>query len=202
MTLRGYIAAVLAGLALFTPVAAEANTTIIAPPESGSPYQAWIEAAMVPTPELSVEIVESDRNDPAWPCEGTDYPDPVGCVVPSERRIFGEPRAINRSFVFHELGHIFDSAVLTDWDRERFSALARIPMPWWYEPSRWHQAPAEYFAESYALCAIVGPRIYFPRMTRPDDSWIKPRQHYQICTLIQRASERHRPYGAASRAKG
>ncbi len=182
-------AALLALLAsLVLAATAHGATVIVEPSGSHLPYQRWVDEAKVPTPDLSITVIEGAPGQPGWACTtGYDYSDPMACAVPSERTIYVDPEGFDRWSFEHEIGHLFDAYVLNEAERERFSQLARIPLPWWYAPEAWHQSPAEYFAENYAACAVRGDRIPFSIIERPNETSIQPRQHFQICTLIERA---------------
>jgi hypothetical protein len=139
MTFRRVLASLVV-LALF-PAAAQAHTTIIEPPGSPHPYQAWVDQSDSPTPEVTLNLVEVSE-----PCGVRDT---VGCTdgtstielaanlsSPEARRVF-----------FHELGHVFDQEVLTPGERERETVLLhRGGDPW--EPM-----VEEAFADSYSWCA-------------------------------------------------
>jgi hypothetical protein len=82
---------VLAGLLAGT---AQAQTTIIEPMGSHFPYQRWTEEARVPTPTLTVTLLETTTG-----CE-----EALGCAGPEEIELMA-PIAGEATF-FHELGHV------------------------------------------------------------------------------------------------
>lgn len=186
---RGLVLGVV--LAVLMTGSAQAHTTIIESTDSHMPYQQWVDEANVPTPDVTVTVIEASTESPEWSCSGIDYGVAPACVVLEERTIYIDPTKVapvGREFFFHELAHIFDPLVLSDQERERFAAILRLPMPWWYPTEIWHQAPAEYFAGMFSQCAIRGPRIpEFVRLLRPNGTTINQRQKFQICTLISRA---------------
>src|SRR6202000_1807748 len=91
--------------------------------------------------------------------------------------------------LMHELGHVFDMAVLRDADRARFRAIMHRPAGQW-----WVGDPplGEWFAESYSWCAryaTPGPSqrttaLYGYRPTRT--------QYGRACALIRSAAARNR----------
>ena len=52
--------AAMAALALLVPTAAAAHTTITEPAGSHFPYQQWIDESAVPTPDVTIEVVEEE----------------------------------------------------------------------------------------------------------------------------------------------
>lgn len=158
MTLSRLLA-VLVVLTLF-PTAAEARTTIIEPQQSQHPYQRWVDEAYVPTPTVTLSVIELE--DPclsviAYSC--TDELSKIELEINFEE---------DNWFFFHELGHVFDRLVVAERQRVRFGRIMKLPsLPWrGYAPiegsSVIQQGLVEWFADVYALCAI---RERFPKGT-------------------------------------
>lgn len=153
---------VLLGVALAGVGSAQAQTTIVCEPCS-HPYQRWVDEARVPTPELTVTVIETatpcggdnGRGDIALAC--TDNQSVIQlAVVPQMRETF-----------LHELGHIWDTTTMQSWQREAFVHLIRAPEKQWStavvaaeEAAYGHElfpkmGADEWFADSYAVCARV-----------------------------------------------
>jgi hypothetical protein len=127
-------------------------------------------------------------------------PEFAGCVhTHRPRTVYLRPDAQSPSGVlYHELGHSFDLLVLRHAQRRTFKRIMRLAGRGWFTGAG---APAELFAEGYALCSRFGIRrpaadklnftksVYGYRPTR--------RQHRSICKLILRAGavkrHGHRP---------
>lgn len=128
------------------PTAARAHTTIVAPAASNYPYQRWVDEAKVPTPDVTLTVIEEA-------CEGpTDSSS--ACTIPGTFIIWQAPVVRAREVFLHELGHNVDYYVLPQWMRERFQLLVHEERPWTAEPN----GSKEYFASAYAKCAILGPK--------------------------------------------
>jgi len=146
MTLSRLLAFLVA-LALF-PAAAQAHTTIIEPVGSHFPYQQWVDEARVPTPEMVIVVIEGD--DACLEQNG-------GCTAPDEGAIWVEPSRIvgrrPRAMFLHELGHNEDHAVLPAWMRERYQKIMGLTGAWFQPEAGWF-SPNEWFAETWAECAV------------------------------------------------
>jgi hypothetical protein len=129
---------------------AQAHTTITCEPCS-YPYQQWVDEAKVPTPDVTLTVVEvTDSN--GCPTRVLAY---TGCT--SEQLIWLDPQAAYpRHLFFHEVGHNFDTDLLPAWGRERFMSLYGLSGEWQVdtEPAP-TETPSELFAEVYAGCAIL-----------------------------------------------
>lgn len=158
---------------------AQGGTKVVAPPDSPYPYQAWADRARVPTPDLTIAVVEDDER-----CEGESS----ACTELGAATIWLDPwlsggtRRDVRSTFLHELGHQFDY-VMPEWARARFLALRRDSRAWREGPN----APNEQFAEAWALCAERGQRL--GRV----DEWgygYEPsrRLHFRVCHLVRVAA--------------
>lgn len=159
----------LAALVVF-PAVAQARTTIIEPPGSHFPYQQWVDEAKVPTPEVTLTVIED-----ASGCEGEGS----ACTAEGAATIWADPLWSKRWDFLHEIGHNQDY-VMPDWARTRFLSLTRDPRPWRSPPN----SPHERFAEAWAACAIWGYRI----ARRPELGYLwepSPRLHRRICRLIR-----------------
>jgi hypothetical protein len=180
MTL-GRLLAFLVVLAVF-PAAAKAHTTIIEPPESQFPYQQWVDEAKVPTPPGAVEVVETDL-----PC---GYAHTAGCVNNGSIELAPPGPGEHEQELFdHELGHVFDRAILTSKWRTRFAALVGRPGDPWFPNVE------EAFADTYSLCAR---RPRFPTLGRyriQQAQPLTPSKLRRACRLIDEAA---RAYAATN----
>jgi hypothetical protein len=169
------LAAVLAALAVAAP--AKATTLVLADGTVGpQPYQSWVDRAQVPTPPGKVSLHLE-------PCPGASS-DAAGCAMLDDGAIYLGPDGRAKATFFHELGHIFDAAVMTDLPRLRFAAVMHLSGPWVAAP--YTNPPGEQFAEGYALCARHrtirgiwgGGYLYTP----------DAQQHRRVCALIRQAA--------------
>lgn len=168
-------AAVLMLLAAGTAQAAA--TTLVLPDgtQRPQPYQSWVDRSLVPTPPGVVTLHLG-----GCPVAGSAG----GCVIEGERAIHLAPEGRDRQTLLHELGHVFDSAVLPSRARTRFQSLVRRPGAWAGAASS--DPPQERFAEAYALCAQrrrltdthFGMYDYAP----------SPRSHASACGIIRAAA--------------
>lgn len=120
------------------------------------PYQQWANESRMPVPAATVQVVYStlcpsactNGVDTVWIGADADTWAPV--------RLYGYPFGTiglvdQRRLVFlHELGHIFDRAVLRPDDRVAFDAIMRLHRPWTASPD----SPEDVFAQAYALAAL------------------------------------------------
>lgn len=137
---------VLASLALAG--SAQAATTIIAPVGSTVPYQRWVDEAKVPTPDVTLTVVESQGG-----CEGEGS----ACTHEGETTIWLDPApfgdevintAYAREALLHEVGHQA-SYRMPGWALSRFETMRGDARPWRSPPN----SPHEQFAEAWRLCA-------------------------------------------------
>lgn len=152
------------------------------------PYQRWIDESLMPTPDKEINIVEGTQEQLGHPCAGGEYEADACELWPGE--IILNPATVNRGIFMHEVGHDFDDDYLLNWQHERFAQTIKIRLPWRYEEWDVHSGPSEYFAEIYSICAVRGLHTPQYTMTRPNDTWLQPRQIFQACTLSQRAYAR------------
>lgn len=122
--------------------------------------QPFVAGSLVPSPPGTVVAV--DR-----PCPNFNA---LACWVPADDTIYaGGAWVWNQAFE-HEVGHVFDTRVLTDADR---AAFARIVGRW----------DVEWFADAYSICATTTrPRHWFGGGYAP-----KVAQHRRVCALIRHA---------------
>lgn len=149
-----WILGLLAAAAIWVP-AAQAQTTVIEPVGSHFPYQRWIDEAQVPTPDVTVEVIETA---PGNGCPVDQRTTKIeACTVLSERKIWvavpDVPGARPRHAFMHEVGHYFDDEDLTEWGRERFDSIYGLGGPWML-PESGQMTAGEYFAEAYAQCSV------------------------------------------------
>ena len=143
----------------------------------GGEYHRLIHAAKAPLVGGRVEL-------DLGPCPG--HPQLAACVFTRRPRTIHMRRGLRDrgAVLYHELGHVFDFEVLNRSERRRFKRLMHVHRRRWY---RGRHAPAELFADGYALCARAGPAIgSSPRRTfygyRPSTA-----QHAAVCRLIAKA---------------
>ena len=173
--LRSVIALAVVALALLAG-SAQASTLVLPDgTQRPQPYQAWVDAARVPTPPGAVTLQVA-------PCPIA--PSAGGCVFRGRREIFLSPFSRDRRTLLHELGHVFDQQVMTPGARARFQALVRRRGAW--ASSTGGDSAEEQFAEAYALCAQrtrlssthFGMYDYTP----------SPARHAQACRIIRQAA--------------
>lgn len=138
--------AVLAVLAFLMSVS-QAQATTITCGSCSLPYQQWADESKMPTPEVTINVVEEAcpglaPGEFAWACTS------MGTATIWDA-------APDRETFLHELGHNFDYYVLPVWARERFEVLTEDGRPWKADPN----GPDEGFASAYAQCAATGPRF-------------------------------------------
>jgi hypothetical protein len=176
-------------LGLLLPAGAQAQTTIIAPPGSGFPYQRWVDEAAMPTPDLSISIIEGDSEGEGWPCHVPYAPKPLAaCAFVEQGTAYFDPLGGEPRFtLYHELGHFVDVATLTDADRRWFADFIRMPVdPWLSEVT--HNTAGEDFASVYATCLRFGLRVRFTQMELEDGRYIYPKRHFRLCRWIERVT--------------
>ena len=163
-------------VALAVPTAAQAHTTIIEPEGSHFPYQQWVDEAKVPTPDITLTLIEA-------PCPEEDEVF-YACMGRAEQTIWvnlemmGRRDAWPRAIFYHEIGHFFDYLDLPEWARLRFREIRHSGRPWVDEGK--FEGLEEVFADSYSGCALDRPKVYMQR---------RPWQEYapRVCHLIQNA---------------
>lgn len=136
--------------------AAQASTQLY-----GSGYKPWMDRclkkSLVPTPETSIEIIPTDVLALSYIA-----PWPGGKLALS----FSGNQQEDCQVLRHEIGHLFDWAVLSPSERSRVACRifrVRTPVRWWsvlvdgqfLEGSEGNQGPLEWFAEGYRLAASV-----------------------------------------------
>jgi len=143
-------------------------------PYSPQPYTRWLTTFAVPAPPGYVDFGIGPCGDPL----------DLGCMtwtMPiATVRIDRSARGDRLTFA-HEMGHVFDFYVLDQigW-RPRFAALEGFA---WTTPRS-----EEYFADSYALCAL---HRHLVRTVRTDYGFrVTPTLHERICGLIRGAFAR------------
>jgi len=179
MALLGFLFALL--------IANQASAQIlIEAPEGGMPYQEWIDAAQLPTPDRTIRLIEGSSADPDWPCQPVYEPEPAKACV-DEATIYWDPAVPEpRWTLYHELGHVVDPAILTAADREWFMDFLRLEGPW-LSPLT-HDTPGENFADVFAYCMRFGLRVRYTQMELEDGRYIYPRKHYRLCKWVREAT--------------
>lgn len=129
--------------------------TVVEPAGSHFPYQRWAEASKMPTPEATIEVIETGA-EKGCPNREMNF---AGCTRPSEGKVWLAPELIAggypRGTFYHEVGHNVDFLLLPEWMRLRFMAILEMEGSWDADiekVSYW--PPSEKFAQVYAECAI------------------------------------------------
>jgi hypothetical protein len=115
------------------------------------------------------------------------------CALSSSGGVWAQ----GRFALAHELGHVFDTRVLTPSDRAWFTQLLDLTGRPWGASGGWPD-PAERFADAYAACAVgLSPAGKRDRKGRVRGGWIdvygcRPtaRQHRAICNAISESALR------------
>lgn len=147
-------------------------TAIVEPPASHHPYQRWADESKMPTPEVTLTVIEEPcyyPNDFAWGCTGS-----------GTYTIYDA--APDRETFLHEMGHNFDYYSLPSWGRERFLALTEDGRDWEADPN----GPNEGFASAYGKCAVTGPKFHGDPLLNIKGSGGSIRQttYRKICRMI------------------
>jgi hypothetical protein len=164
-------------------LAARGAVRLVAPRGQRLParWQAWAAASLVPTVRGRVTVRLTG-------CP--HVPRAAGCVYTKQPRvIYLAPRlASARGVLLHELGHVFDLAVLNDRDRARFRTIMQRPAWQWWTGTT---PLAEWFAEGYSWCAR-----YAPTAVAASDALYRYRptttQYHRVCALIRSAAAHNR----------
>jgi hypothetical protein len=176
LRLLALVVAALLG-AIVAPAPAAAATRLVLPDGTArpQPYQSWIDRSLVPTPAGTVTLHLA-------PCP-YHWDGGVACADRTDRAIYLGPGGRSRAVLLHELGHIFDAAVLTDAARGKL-AVALGARGAWDDQSR-SSAPLELFADAYSVCARHRTirAVYYA-----SNGYVAgPRQHRRACGLIRAA---------------
>lgn len=141
----------------WTPASAAAHTTIIEPIGSHFPYQRWVDESAVPTPDVSMEVIEEPAG-VGCPSLAKEVIGQFPACTDTHKHIWIGAEEIEgvhpREIFMHEVGHDFDALDMTEWARERFEALYNLPGPWFYSEQEWN-SPGEWFATAYAECSVA-----------------------------------------------
>jgi hypothetical protein len=170
-----FICVLLVGI-LAAPAGAAPTTLRSTGGDSLQRFQAWVDAAKVPTPRGDVTVVlTSCPTGPSWS---------AACAFSHGRIIHLGPNGRGRHVLLHEIGHVFDAHVLTDADRARFRRLVGAGSGPWLRPGG-GDSPGEQFAEAYAFCATTTSL----RQTRYGMYGYDatPARHRAACAVIRRA---------------
>jgi len=134
---------------------AQAQTTVVEPVGSHFPYQRWIDESEVPTPDVTVSVIETE---PGNGCPGDERTTNIeACTIIPERVIWvavpDQPNATPRAAFMHEIGHYFDAEDMPEWAREHFDSIYDLGGPWLL-PESGQVTAGEWFAEAYAQCSV------------------------------------------------
>lgn len=167
---------------------AQAHTTITCEPCS-RPYQRWVDEAKVPTPDVTLTVVEA-------PCPELAEDFAWACTAGGAYTIWdADPQTDEPKETFlHELGHNFDYYTLPQWARERFQWLVGDTRYWTADPN----GPNEHFASAYAYCALTGSKFRGDPdlLLKGNGGGIRQITYRRICRMIQNigwASDTHAP---------
>jgi hypothetical protein len=127
------------------------------------PYQRWADESYAPTYPGVVQLASSSALLTCGTVAGA-----VGCTDWSEWPLphvaiytAGGPYWAHE-YMMHELGHVFDVTEMQDQFRADFMAIWGLrggAGAWWTPFAGNHRSAGEWFAESYRLCALFGPRM-------------------------------------------
>ena len=181
----------LALVALMAPASASAG--LYAHYADGTPakkYNKWARLMKVSSPDANV-LIREHAEAPAI-CGGLA----TACVYPNyvtkgyDLDIMVENDARSQRLTYwHELGHVFDYAHLTDPLRNAF-------LTWNGEnDGRWStedygSTPNEVFARTYAACAVLGPRMRKGQVNYAEWSGVvatNVKRHAKTCAMVEKA---------------
>lgn len=165
---------------------AGAATLVTPDGQTAQPYQAWADAAKVPT--APVTLIATGGGCPGEP--GRSCAVPAGNGYQAQIWLCTEPLCSAADDEFHELGHQFDYAVMTPAARAAFLKIERRPTttPWAGEA---HAEPHEQFAEAYRICAWGWTYSHAASETGIGyDYSVNDRQQRRACALINRVARR------------
>lgn len=136
---------------LVAVASASAHTTIIEPMGSHFPYQQWVDESKMPTPDVTITVIETEYGH-GCPSRESDY---VACTIPSEALIWIAPAEVTkpREVFLHEVGHNVD-ARMPEWMRVRYMAIMDFEGVWSVQAEPAPITPSERFAASYSECAV------------------------------------------------
>lgn len=133
------------------------------------PYQQWVDDSYAPTYPGVVQLTFS-----AGPFACGAVAEAAGCTtwsqwpVPQVTVDAGNGPYLAHEYEMHELGHVFDATEMQDPFRAEFMAiwgLAGGASAWWTPLANDDASAAEWFAESYKLCALYGPQMPYEAWT-------------------------------------
>lgn len=150
--------------------------TVIDPRAAAFPYQHWVEQAKVPTPDVTLRLIEE-------PCPPELAGFANACTARDTFTIWMDPAGATKARFYHELGHNFDYYELGRWASRQFRKIIGDDRRWRTKPGEIGLSPHEIFAEAYSVCArrrtITRAIIELPPIR------IGPDQHEAICALIR-----------------
>jgi hypothetical protein len=166
---------------------------VIDPLQGAYPYQRWVEQADVPTPDVTLRLIET-----ACPPELAGFA--AACTQRGTFTIWMDPEGATKARFYHELGHNFDYYELGRWASRQFREIIGDDRRWRTKPGEIGLSPHEIFAEAYSVCArrrtINRAVIELPPIR------IGPSEHAAICALIRDAykleAQRPPPRGTGS----
>jgi hypothetical protein len=132
---------------------AQASTVISSESGTSYRYQRWVDRAKVPTPNVTLTVVEEGCVDDADYATGCTSPGSYVVRVATE----SQRRYIRRAFL-HELGHNFDYYEMDAVRRAWFGRTVGLTGAW-VSRELGSSSPHELFAETYAQCASGAWRV-------------------------------------------
>lgn len=193
-------------------LASTASAVTIQTTDTTYPWQAWANASQAPTfaGDVPMTVAGADAacgDDAGCTAAFPRVDQTTGAILPgapesvSVQIAMGDSVDMERGYLLHELGHVFDAEYMTDSDREQFMSMLGLrggSARWWYALTTVsygvtiHFAPGEWFAESYRMCATWGVDQSSEKVNTfedygyPGDRPAFAIQQRQACRLIDR----------------
>jgi hypothetical protein len=154
------------------------------------PYQQWTDDSYAPTYPGTVRLTFSPAlltcgtatgavgctNWSEWP-----LPPAVAAARPAQVDIdTGNGPSWAHQYLMHELGHVFDATEMQDPLRADFMTIWGLPggpTAWWTPFGGGHRSAGEWFAESYKLCALYGPKMLYEAWRTDSPAYGFPGDH-------------------------
>lgn len=172
------ILAIAAAIALASPAPVEAVTLTDPHGTISQPFQAWADAAKVPTPDARIVV---DRG-----VGGCGDATVGGCASRSgwiAVRDTGDWHEMHSVFL-HELGHEFDFR-MPEWKRDTFGRIVGVPGPWYVDQPHVKFSHSELFADLYATCAVSRKPRERVVSANGELFYLTTRDLLRVCRLIR-----------------
>lgn len=184
---------IIATVALALIMAPTASAGMYAHYADGTPakkYNKWARLMRVAEPDATVLIRE--HNEPPIEC-GTGA---VACVYPNrdgtgydlDIMVMPDDPRMQRLVFWHEVGHVFDYAMLKDTHRYAFEGWIGEPIGTWNSED-YATTPNEVFARTYAACAVLGPKLRKGQNAYAEwtgEVATQRNRHAKTCSMIER----------------